>query len=112
MSNSLSPKLKWPGSKITVEFKESCLKQDKVALASRNVVNLFIGHELDRWSQDLKADFTLKDCLFEAFKLIKNAGLDKHSYSGYGIGLILVHFFNFQILIVYQRILIITKKIP
>ena len=32
-------------------------------------------------------DFTLKDCLFGAVKLTKNADPDKYSYSGYGIGL-------------------------
>ena len=36
--------------------------------------------------QDLKAGFTLKDCLFGAVKLAKNANSDKYSYAGYGIG--------------------------
>ena len=44
-------------------------------------------------------DFTLKDCLFGTVKITKNADPDKYSYSGYGIELILVHFFEFQILI-------------
>ena len=29
---------------------------------------------------------TLGDCLFGTVKLSKNSGLDKHGYSGYGIG--------------------------
>ena len=37
-------------------------------------------------SQDLSADFTLKNCLFGAVKLTKNANPNKYSYSGYGIG--------------------------
>ena len=43
-------------------------------------------YESDRWSQDLNADFTLKECSFGAVKLTKNADPDKHSYYGYGIG--------------------------
>ena len=46
---------------------------------------MFIFYELDRWSQDWKAVFTLKDCLAGTVKLAKNADLDKYSYSGYGI---------------------------
>ena len=39
-----------------------------------------------RWSQNLNADFILKDCLFGAIKFTKNADPDKYSYSGHGIG--------------------------
>ena len=71
-----------------LKFKVSRLKQeDKVAYTSKNVVHLFIVYELDIWSSDLKTNFTLKDCLFGAVKLIKNADPDKYKYNGYGIGL-------------------------
>ena len=43
-------------------------------------------YELERWSQDLKAKFTLKNCLFGAVKLPKNSNPIKCSYSRYGIG--------------------------
>ena len=43
-------------------------------------------YELDWWSQDLKTKFNLKDCLFGAVKLTKNADPNKYSYSGYNIG--------------------------
>ena len=70
-----------------MEIKENCLKQDKVILASKNVVNLFIVYELDTWSRDLNAGFFfLKYCLFGAVKLTKNADPDQYSYSGYDIG--------------------------
>ena len=46
-NKSLSPKLKWLNSKIRVEFKGSCLKEDKITFTLRNVVNLFIVYELD-----------------------------------------------------------------
>ena len=66
---------------MIVEFKRSCLKTDKVNFTPSNVVNLFIVFELDKWSQDLNVDFTLKDCLF-AVKSTKNADPDKYSNSG------------------------------
>ena len=50
------------------------------------MVNLFIFYELDTWSWDLNTDFTLKDSLFEAVKVTKNADPDKYVYTGYGIG--------------------------
>ena len=35
---------------------------------------------------NLNTEWTLKDCLFGAVKLNKNADTDKYKYSGYGIG--------------------------
>ena len=71
--------------------------------------------------QDLKADFTLKDCLFGAAKLAKNADSDKYSYVGYGIRFdshFLFAFSNFYLgknvvseqAVVHQCILIIRKR--
>ena len=51
-------------SRIKLEFKGSCLKQEEATFTPNNVVNLFITYELDRWSQNLNTDFTLKDCFF------------------------------------------------
>ena len=72
--------------RIGVRFKGNCLKPEKVTFTLRNVVNLFIAYELDAWSRDLSANFTLKDYLFGAFKLTRNADPGKYSYSWYGIG--------------------------
>ena len=55
------------------------------------VINFFIFFifyffiQLDRWSQDLNADFTLKDWLFGSVKLTKNSDPGKYSYSGCSI---------------------------
>ena len=46
-NNNLSAKLEWYNSNMRVEFKESCLKQNRVTFAPRNVVYLFIAHELN-----------------------------------------------------------------
>ena len=43
-------------------------------------------YELDEWSQDWNAKFTLKDCLFGTVKLTKIVDPNKYSYSGYGTG--------------------------
>ena len=43
-------------------------------------------YELDRFSQDLNAKFTLKDCFFGNVKITKNADPNKYSYWRYGIG--------------------------
>ena len=51
-------------SEIRLRFTGSCLKQDKTTFTPNSVVSLFIVCGLDRWSQDLNATFTLKDCLF------------------------------------------------
>ena len=86
-NKSLSSKLVWMNnSRIKIEFKGSFLKQDKAPFNPNNVVNLYIVYELNTWSQNLNAEFTLKDCLLGALKLTKNANHNKYSYSGYGIG--------------------------
>ena len=71
--NSFTPKLTYIHNfKITVNFEEICLKQDKIYLICGNVVNFFIVYKLDIRSRELETDFTLKDCLFTAFKLTKD----------------------------------------
>ena len=85
-TKSLSPKLIWYNSRVKLKFKGSCLKQDGATFTPKHVVNLFTVYELDTWSRDLNAKFTLKDCLFGAVKLTKNADTDKNKCSGYDIG--------------------------
>ena len=56
-NKSLSPKMVWMNnSRIRLEFQGSCLKQDKAAFTPNNVVNLYIVYELNKLSQDLKAE--------------------------------------------------------
>ena len=59
--NIFAPKLKLiQNSKISGEFRASCLRQDKVTFTNENVVNFFIVYKLDTWSGDLKADSRLR----------------------------------------------------
>ena len=49
------------------------------------MVNIYIVYELGASSFHID-DPTLKNCLFGAVTLTKNADIDKYRYSGYGIG--------------------------
>ena len=87
-------------TRLRLRFEGSCLKQeDKAPFTLNHVVNSFIVYEFDTWSQDLIADFTLKDCLFGSVEITEIADPDKYSYSGCGIGFQSRSLFQFQILI-------------
>ena len=49
------------------------------------MVNIYIAYELGASSSHIN-DPTLKNCLFGAVTLTKNADIDKYGYSGYEIG--------------------------
>ena len=84
--NSLTPTISYYyAAKIRVKFTGSCLKQDKVMFIHKKVVNVYIFHELGA-SSSSNSDPTIKNCLFGAVTLTKNADIDKYRYSGYGIG--------------------------
>ena len=85
-NNSLTPtKSYYYASKIRVKFTGSCLKQDKVTSNHGKVVNIYIVYELGA-SSFTNSDPTIKNCLFGAVTLAKNADIDKCRYSGYGNG--------------------------
>ena len=83
--NSLTPALSYYGTKTRVKFTGSCLKQPKISYTHGKVVNIYIVYELGASSSN-DNDPTLKNCLFGAVTLTKNADIDKYGYSGYGIG--------------------------
>ena len=83
--NSLTPKLNYYGTKTRVKFTRSCLKQTKISYTHSTIVNIYIVYELGASSSNINAP-TLKNCLFSADTLTKNADIDKYGYSGYGIG--------------------------
>ena len=88
----LSPKLKEYNSTSRVEFKLSCLKQEKVTFTQKNVVIYLLSEKLDGWSQDLNVDFILQDCLFGAVKLSENVIQINFFIQAMVLDLILVHF--------------------
>ena len=73
--NSLIPELNYNGNKVRV----------KISYAYEKVVDIYIVYELGA-STSHDNDPTLKNCLFGAVTLTKNADIDKYGYSGYGIG--------------------------
>ena len=83
--NSLNPELNYYGTKTRVKFTKSCLKQSDHIYTHEKVVNIYIVYELAASSSN-DSDPTLKNCLFGAVTLTKNADIEKHKYSGYGIG--------------------------
>ena len=83
--NSLTPIESCYGTKRRVKFTGTCLKQPKISYTQGKVVNIYIVYELGA-SSSHNNDPTLKNCLFGAVTLTKNADIDKYGYSGYGIG--------------------------
>ena len=83
--NSLTPELNYYGSKTRVKFNGSCLQQSNILYTHSAIVNIYIGYELGA-SGSHDNDPTLKNYLFGAVSLAKNADIDKCKYSGYGIG--------------------------
>ena len=84
-TNSLNPRLSYSDTKIKVKFTGSCLKQPKFTFTHKKVVNIYINYELGASSSNVN-DPTIKNCLFGAVILTKNADIEKYKYSGYGIG--------------------------
>ena len=70
---------------MRVKLTESCLKQPIISYTHNNIVNIYIVYELGA-SSSHDNDPTLKNCLFDAVTLTKNADIDKYKYSVYGIG--------------------------
>ena len=83
--SSLNPTLSYYRTKIIEKFTRDCLKQTKITYTHGKVVNIYIVYELGA-SGSNNSDPTLKNCLFGAVTLTKNADIDKYGYSGYEIG--------------------------
>ena len=83
---SLNPKLCYFYTKTKIEFSGSCLKQDKIIYDHGKIVNIYIIYKISKICI-ISSYPTLKNCLFGAVSLSKNAEIDKCKYSGYGIGI-------------------------
>ena len=60
--NSLNPKVSYYGTKARLEFRGSCLKQDKSTFNHGKIVNIYIVYELDKTY--VKTNPTLVNCLY------------------------------------------------
>ena len=83
--NSLNPELNYYGTKTRVKFAGSCLEQSSHVLTHKKIVNIYIVYELAA-SSSHTSDPTIKNVLFGAVTLTKNAGIEKYKNSGYRIG--------------------------
>ena len=61
------------------------LNRSSPTILHGNIVNIYIVYEITSDYKDINYP-TLENCLFGSVKLTKNADIDKHGYSGYGIG--------------------------
>ena len=84
-NNSVTPELNYYGTKTRVKFTRSCFKQSDHIFTHKRVVNIYIVYELGTSSSNF-SDPTIKNCLFGAVTLTKNADIEKYKYSSYGIG--------------------------
>ena len=74
------------GSKVRLKFNKDCLKQpNNLTYDYGHRVNVYIVYELGASSSNV-SDPTLKNCLFGAVTLTKNADIEKNGYSGFCIG--------------------------
>ena len=95
--NSITPSINYINNtdKIRVKFCGSCLKRsNKLTYTHRKVVNIYIAYELGA-SSSSNSNPTIKNCLFGAVTLTKNADIDKCRHSGYGIGFDIRSSFSF-----------------
>ena len=82
--NSLTPLIDYYSYNIRVNFNGSILRQLKVSYTREKAVNIYIVYE-SAGSSSHSDDPALKNCLFGAVTLTKNADINKYGYSGYGI---------------------------
>ena len=67
--NSFAPKRNTDYPLSKVKFNGNCLKQDRVPILHKSVVNWFTTYKLDTWSRDLNTYLTIGNCLFGAVTL-------------------------------------------
>ena len=84
------------GNKTRVKFTGTCLKQPNTSYTHDTIVNFYIVYELGA-SGSNDSHPTLKNCLFGAVTLTKNADIDKYGYFCYGIGFDRKSSFYFQV---------------
>ena len=75
-TNILNPLLNYAGTKIRVEFKGSCLKQDEISFHHGKMVNTYIIYQTDK-TFDVSSYPALENCFFGAVKLTKHSDIDQ-----------------------------------
>ena len=91
-NNVLSPTTEntFDHQKIKLKFNGICLVQDQITYTPQTIVNIYIVYEITK-NNNISDYPTLENCLFGSVRLTKNPDIDKHKYSGYGIGFDMVN---------------------
>ena len=71
--------------RMSLKFNGSYFVQNKVLHPNNNVVNIYIVYKLDTINNTRNTDYTIKNALFGAVKIIKNSDISKNKCEGYGI---------------------------
>ena len=90
---SLNSQLNYLGNKTRVEFKGSCLKQDKITHDHVKIVNVYIVYKISK-NFNINSYPTLENCLFDEVSLIKHVDIDKYKYLNMELDLIDMSFFH------------------
>ena len=72
-NNSLNPRLSYYGTKVRAQFTKSCLKQSNYIFTHKKIVNIYIAASSSHTSNP-----TIKNVLFGAVTLTKNADIEKY----------------------------------
>ena len=67
-----------------------------MTFSHKQIVNIYVNNEINLWPFTVDKFFVLRNSLFQAFKLTKNADLDKYKYSGYGGRFVVYKSFSFS----------------
>ena len=82
-NNDQAPLIQYHNTRICLQFSGGSLKQNKVTYSHGRTVNIHNAYRLS--PHTASTDFTIKNGLFGAIKLIKNNDKDEYQYSQYGI---------------------------
>ena len=75
-NNIFNPLLNYVATKIRVEFKGSCLKQDGILFNHGKIVNIYIVYEINKYF-NISSYPTLENCSFEVARLTKHLDIDQ-----------------------------------
>ena len=82
----LNPSLdEYDTTKKRLKFNGSILNRSPTSINHGKIVNIYAVYEITSNYNDINYP-TVKNCLFWSVKLTKNTNINKHRYSGYGIG--------------------------
>ena len=104
-NHGITPNFDYYGTKTSIEFNASYLKQDKVTFNYRKVVNIYIICEISK-SFNISDYPTLGNCLSGAVSLTKNADINRFKYSGYEIGFDRLGSFSYSGIALSQNVIV------